>query len=173
MPPYRSCRRSSTCSLAQEAPAAGDRPAATTEEEALSALQARVPAELADKAKSHGRQPPIRGRAAATLRCLSPTSHGFTALGKGSTPRSFASSRTISSTRSHRSCTRHEGFVEKFVGDAVVALFGAPLRPRRRSGAGAARGTRDARADGRRQRAVGATGWARCWSCTSGSTAGR
>ena len=65
---------------AQDAPAVGDRPAATTEEEALSALQARVPAELADKARRTAAAPRSQVER-RNITVLIADLHGFTGLG--------------------------------------------------------------------------------------------
>ena len=111
---------------AQEAPAAGDRPAATTEEEALSALQARVPAELADKAKrtAASRRSEVERR---NVTVLIADLSGFTALGERFDPEVIREFQDDLFDEIASVVYAHEGFVEKFVGDAVVALFGAPL----------------------------------------------
>ena len=125
-PPYRSCRRSSTCSRRRTRKRPSERPAATTEEEALSALQARVPAELADKARrtAASRRSEVERR---NITVLIADLHGFTALGERFDPELIREFQDDLFDQIASVVYAHEGFVEKFVGDAVVALFGAPL----------------------------------------------
>ena len=77
---------------------------------------------------------------------------GFTTPPRAATPRRRASSCRATSTPRARSIERYGGTVEKFIGDAVMAVWGAPVaqRGRRR-----ARGPRRARAR-RRRRSLGA-----------------
>ena len=112
--------------LAQEAPATAERPTATTEEEALSALQARVPAELADKARrtAASRRAEVERR---NVTVLIADLSGFTALGERFDPELIREFQNDLFDEIASVVYAHEGFVEKFVGDAVVALFGAPL----------------------------------------------
>ena len=86
----------------QDAQAAA-RPAATTEEEALSALRARVPAELADKARRTAASPRSRVER-RNITVLIADLHGFTALGERFDPELIREFQDDSSTRSHRSC---------------------------------------------------------------------
>jgi class 3 adenylate cyclase/tetratricopeptide (TPR) repeat protein len=108
--------------LAQQA--AG--PAATTEEAALNALQARVPAALADKArrtKASSRSEVERRNVTVLFADLS----GFTALGERFDPEIIREFQDDLFDEIASVVYAHEGFVEKFVGDAVLAIFGAPL----------------------------------------------
>lgn len=112
--------------LAEQTPSFAPKGAVTTEEQALDALQARVPAALADKARrtrASSRSEIERRNVTVLIADLS----GFTTLGERFDPeliREFVNDLfdEIASV-----VYAHEGFVEKFVGDAVVAVFGAPL----------------------------------------------
>jgi adenylate cyclase len=109
---------------AREAPA-------RTEEEALGALQARVPAALADKARrtaaagrGHAGRADVERR---TVTVLFADLSGFTALGERFDPEVIREFQTDLFDEIAAVVYAHEGFVEKFVGDAVLAIFGAPL----------------------------------------------
>jgi class 3 adenylate cyclase/tetratricopeptide (TPR) repeat protein len=120
--------------LSQQAPPAQDaapradsaRPAATTEEEALDALQARVPAALADKARrtKASRRAEVERR---NVTVLFADLSGFTALGERFDPEIIREFQDDLFDEIASVVYAHEGFVEKFVGDAVLAIFGAPL----------------------------------------------
>ena len=112
--------------LAQETPGGAERPAATTEEEALSALQARVPAALADKARRRSTDRPT-GVERRNVTVLIADLSGFTGLGERFDPELIREFQDDLFDQIGSVVYAHEGFVEKFVGDAVVALFGAPL----------------------------------------------
>jgi predicted ATPase/class 3 adenylate cyclase len=103
-----------------------DEPAATSEEAALNALQARVPAALADKA----RRTKARTRADVERRnvtVLFADLSGFTALGERFDPEIIREFQEDLFDEIASVVYAHEGFVEKFIGDAVLAIFGAPL----------------------------------------------
>jgi adenylate cyclase len=111
--------------LAEQAPALG-KGAVTTEEEALDALQARVPAELADKARRTAATPRSeieRRNVTVMIADLS----GFTQLGERFDPEIIREFQDDLFDEIASVVYAHEGFVEKFVGDAVVSVFGAPL----------------------------------------------
>jgi class 3 adenylate cyclase/tetratricopeptide (TPR) repeat protein len=112
----------------QDVPRAADsaRPEARTEEEALDALQARVPAALADKARrtqASRRAEQERRNVTVLFADLS----GFTALAERFDPEIIREFQGDLFDEIASVVYAHEGFVEKFVGDAVLAIFGAPL----------------------------------------------
>jgi hypothetical protein len=112
----------------QEAPSRADsaRMAVKTEEEALDALQARVPAALADKARRT-----MASRSAEEERrnvtVLFADLSGFTALAERFDPEIIREFQGDLFDEIASVVYAHEGFVEKFIGDAMVAIFGAPL----------------------------------------------
>lgn len=120
--------------LVQQAPPATDTPGASdsaraavkTEEEALDALQARVPAALADKARrtKTSRRAEVERR---NVTVLFADLSGFTALGERFDPEIIREFQDDLFDEIASVVYAHEGFVEKFVGDAVLAIFGAPL----------------------------------------------
>jgi len=101
-------------------------PAATTEEAALNALQARVPAALADKARriQTGTYGDVERR---NVTVLFADLSGFTALSERFDPEIIREFQDDLFDEIASVVYAHEGFVEKFVGDAVLAIFGAPL----------------------------------------------
>ncbi|HEX6474040.1 MAG TPA: adenylate/guanylate cyclase domain-containing protein, partial [Candidatus Limnocylindria bacterium] len=112
--------------IGQEGPATM-RSAVTTEEEALDALQARVPAELADKARRTSDTTPRTGIERRTVTVMIADLSGFTALGERFDPELIREFQDDLFDEIASVVYAHEGFVEKFVGDAVVSVFGAPL----------------------------------------------
>jgi class 3 adenylate cyclase/tetratricopeptide (TPR) repeat protein len=102
------------------------RMAVKTEEEAFNALQARVPAALADKAR---RTKPSRtaDEERRNVTVLFADLSGFTALAERFDPEIIREFQGDLFDQIASVVYAHEGFVEKFVGDAVVAIFGAPL----------------------------------------------
>jgi class 3 adenylate cyclase len=69
---------------------------------------------------------------------------GSTALGESTDPEALRARMRRYFEDLRAIVERHGGVVEKFVGDAVMAVFGIPSRTRRRA-AGRARGRRDER----------------------------
>ena len=115
-------------SQSQDASSRADsaRTAIRTEEQALDALQARVPAALADKArrtKESRRAEEERRNVTVLFADLS----GFTALAERFDPEIIREFQGDLFDEIASVVYAHEGFVEKFIGDAVVAIFGAPL----------------------------------------------
>ena len=112
--------------VAEQGTGSSPTPVVTTEEEALDALQARVPAALADKARrtAAGRRSEVERR---NVTVLIADLSGFTALGERFDPEVIREFQDDLFDEIASVVYAHEGFVEKFVGDAVVALFGAPL----------------------------------------------
>ncbi|MEO8252067.1 MAG: adenylate/guanylate cyclase domain-containing protein [Chloroflexota bacterium] len=100
--------------------------ALTTEQAALNALQARVPAALADKARrtEASRRSEVERR---NVTVLFADLTGFTALGERFDPEIIREFQDDLFDEIASVVYAHEGFVEKFVGDAVLAIFGAPL----------------------------------------------
>lgn len=93
---------------------------------ALDQLQARVPAALADKARrtrASRRSDVERRNVTVLIADLS----GFTALGERFDPEIIREFQDDLFDEIASVVYANEGFVEKFVGDAVVAIFGAPL----------------------------------------------
>ena len=97
---------------------------------------------------------------------------GFTALSEGLDPEDVRAIQADLFREMSASIERYEGFVEKFVGDAVMAVFGAPRAheddPER--GLRAALLMRDRMGA---LNAAGSGGWAGRSRCTSGSTPAR
>src|SRR4029453_11910331 len=86
---------------------------------------------------------------------------GSTALGERLDPESLRDVQSRYFEAMRRAIERHGGTVEKYIGDAVMAVFGIPpSAPRRRRAAGRARGSRNARGAGRIER--GARARSRC-----------
>ena len=81
---------------------------------------------------------------------------GFTALAEALDPEEVRALQSDLFRELSGAIERYDGFVEKFVGDAVMAVFGAPARARGRSRARAPRRAPHARARRRAERAMGA-----------------
>ena len=58
---------------------------------------------------------------------------GFTSLAERLDPEELRAFQNALFETHGQAIARYDGFVEKFVGDAVLAVFGAPRRPRGRS----------------------------------------
>jgi class 3 adenylate cyclase/tetratricopeptide (TPR) repeat protein len=95
-------------------------------EEALAQLQARVPAALADKARvtATGRRTDGERR---NVTVLFADLSGFTALSERFDPEVIRAFQHDLFDEMASVVYEYEGFVEKFVGDAIVSVFGAPL----------------------------------------------
>jgi class 3 adenylate cyclase/tetratricopeptide (TPR) repeat protein len=86
-------------------------------------LDAPVPTELAIKMRAGGRGRAERRRVTVLFADLS----GYTALGERLDPEDIAE-LSNDFLRVFADCVyQHEGYVEKFAGDAITALFGAPI----------------------------------------------
>ena len=70
---------------------------------------------------------PLVARSARSSPSCSPTSSARRRAPSGSTPRTSARSSRPYHARLRHELERHGGTVEKFIGDAVVAVFGAPV----------------------------------------------
>jgi class 3 adenylate cyclase/tetratricopeptide (TPR) repeat protein len=97
-----------------------------TGETALGQLQARVPAALAEKARrtQASRRSQVERR---NVTVLIADLSGFTALGERFDPEIIREFQDDLFDEIASVVYANEGFVEKFVGDAVVSIFGAPL----------------------------------------------
>ena len=97
-----------------------------SQQSALDQLQARVPQALADKARlteaSHHAEAERRN-----VTVLFADLSGFTALGERFDPEIIREFQDDLFDEIASVVYAYEGFVEKFVGDAVVSIFGAPL----------------------------------------------
>ena len=69
---------------------------------------------------------------------------GSTALGERLDPESLRTVMSRYFERMQAVLESHGGTVEKFIGDAVMAVFGIPVAARGRCGPGGSRGARDA-----------------------------
>lgn len=94
--------------------------------EALAQLQARVPAALADKARVTDTSP-SGGTERRTVTVLFADLSGFTALSERFDPEVIREFQHDLFDQMASVVYEYEGFVEKFVGDAIVSVFGAPL----------------------------------------------
>lgn len=95
-------------------------------EEALAQLQARVPAALADKARVTGTSRRADGER-RNVTVLFADLSGFTALSERFDPEVIRAFQHDLFDEMASVVYEYEGFVEKFVGDAIVSVFGAPL----------------------------------------------
>lgn len=96
-----------------------------SQQSALDQLQARVPQALADKARRTQARHAEAERRNVTV--LFADLSGFTALGERFDPEIIREFQDDLFDEIASVVYAYEGFVEKFVGDAVVSIFGAPL----------------------------------------------
>jgi adenylate cyclase len=99
--------------------------ALVAQQSALDQLQARVPQALADKARRTQARHAEAERRNVTV--LFADLSGFTALGERFDPEIIREFQDDLFDEIASVVYAYEGFVEKFVGDAVVSIFGAPL----------------------------------------------
>src|SRR5579864_4950599 len=92
-------------------------------DEALANLRSHLPEELATKAQAIGSAAGERKLATVLFADLS----GFTAISERADPELIRAFQKDLFRDLARIIYQHEGFVEKFVGDAVLAVFGAPI----------------------------------------------
>jgi class 3 adenylate cyclase/tetratricopeptide (TPR) repeat protein len=95
-------------------------------EDALAQLQARVPAALADKARVTGTSRRSEGER-RNVTVLFADLSGFTALSERFDPEIIRAFQNDLFNEMASVVYEYEGFVEKFVGDAIVSIFGAPV----------------------------------------------
>ena len=95
-------------------------------DEALAQLQARVPEALADKARVTIASRPVEGER-RNVTVLFADLSGFTALSERFDPEVIRAFQHDLFDEMASVVYEYEGFVEKFVGDAIVSIFGAPL----------------------------------------------
>ncbi len=94
--------------------------------EALAQLQSRVPEALADKARVTAATRPVEGER-RNVTVLFADLSGFTALSERFDPEVIRAFQHDLFDAMASVVYEYEGFVEKFVGDAIVSIFGAPL----------------------------------------------
>lgn len=99
------------------------RDATVAHDELLHRLQAYIPEHLLKKIREQGRIEGERRPATVLFADLA----GFTALGEGADPETLKTITNECLEAMVRSIYKYEGFVDKFIGDAVMALFGAPV----------------------------------------------
>ncbi len=125
--PVISARRAQIAQLQSREPDATDgEPGGAVGSAALEQLRARIPPELADKARIIGAAAQ-RGAERRTVTVLFADLSGFTALSERTDPEIIQAFQGDLFDELSTVVYEYEGFVEKFVGDAIVAIFGAPL----------------------------------------------
>jgi class 3 adenylate cyclase/tetratricopeptide (TPR) repeat protein len=98
-------------------------PRAELASHALASLRSHLPKDLAAKARAAGWSEGERRQVTLLFADLS----GFTALSERADPELIRTFQNDLFTELARIIYQYEGFVEKFVGDAVLAVFGAPV----------------------------------------------
>jgi class 3 adenylate cyclase len=107
----------------QLASLSGPTGAELTSARALASLQGHLPEELAAKARATPRVEGERKQVTVLFADLA----GFTALTESADPEVIRGFQDDLFRELARIIYQHEGFVEKFVGDAILAVFGAPV----------------------------------------------
>ncbi|MDQ5852904.1 MAG: AAA family ATPase [Chloroflexota bacterium] len=105
----------------QEAPAQPQ--AELSPEQLLGRLQSYLPTELADKIRATGRIEDERRQVTVLFADLS----GFTALSERLDPEEVMALANDMLKELAEAVYQYEGYIDKFVGDAIMAVFGAPV----------------------------------------------
>jgi class 3 adenylate cyclase/tetratricopeptide (TPR) repeat protein len=107
--------------LAQGAPAATSQ--GTSHDQLLSQLQSYIPKQLADKIRSSGHVAGERRQVTVVFADIS----GFTAMSERLDPEEVASFSNDCMKELIAAVYQYEGMVDKFIGDCIMAVFGAPI----------------------------------------------
>jgi class 3 adenylate cyclase/tetratricopeptide (TPR) repeat protein len=123
-----SLRRSSPAQVDEAAPpglrpSAAQRSAAATPEQLLERLQSYLPKELADKMRATGRIEGERKQVTVMFADI----YGFTALSERLDPEEVTTLTNEALKEMAEAVYQYEGYIDKFLGDAVMAVFGAPV----------------------------------------------
>ncbi|MGO4676328.1 adenylate/guanylate cyclase domain-containing protein [Bosea sp. 2YAB26] len=94
---------------------------------AIAALDSRMPAPLPDVERDHTTAPPVSDADRRTVTVLFADLSGFTALSERLDPEVVQTLQTALFTELTAAVQSFGGFVDKFIGDALLALFGAPV----------------------------------------------
>ena len=98
-------------------------PAHASSEMALDQLRIYLPHELADKMRATGRIPSERKLVTVVFADLT----GFTALSERLDPEEVVGLANDVLKQLAEAVYQHEGYIDKFAGDSVMAVFGAPI----------------------------------------------
>ena len=98
-------------------------PSALTPEEMLARMQSYIPRELARKMRALGRIEGERKQVTVVFADIS----GFTALSERLDPEDVAVLTNEVLKELAEAVYQYEGYIDKFIGDAVMAVFGAPV----------------------------------------------
>ncbi len=107
--------------LAPEAPA--DSSLGVSRDELLSQLQSYIPKQLAEKIRASGHVEGERRQVTVVFADIS----GFTALSERLDPEEVASFSNDCMKELVASVYQYEGMIDKFIGDCIMAVFGAPV----------------------------------------------
>jgi class 3 adenylate cyclase/tetratricopeptide (TPR) repeat protein len=110
--------------LAQHRPATAPRvPTAVSAEQLLDRIQSYLPKELAEKMRATGRIEGERKQVTVLFADIS----GFTALSERLDPEEVMTLTNEVLRELAEAVYQYEGYIDKFVGDSVMAVFGAPV----------------------------------------------
>jgi class 3 adenylate cyclase/tetratricopeptide (TPR) repeat protein len=114
---------SQLAALRSQHAAAGRPDAQLSPEQLLARLQSFLPKELAEKMRATGRIEGERKQVTVLFADLS----GFTPLSERLDPEEVATLTTEALKELAEAVYQYEGYIDKFVGDAIMAVFGAPV----------------------------------------------
>ena len=95
----------------------------TSRDEQLAQLQSYIPKQLADKIRASGRVEGERRQVTVVFADIS----GFTAMSERLDPEEVASFSNDCMKELIAAVYQYEGMVDKFIGDCIMAVFGAPI----------------------------------------------
>jgi class 3 adenylate cyclase len=110
-------------SLLAESAAAADGERKSADQDLLTQLQSYIPKQLAEKIRSSGQIEGERRQVTVVFADIS----GFTALSERLDPEEVASFSNDCMKELIDAVYQYEGMVDKFIGDCIMAVFGAPI----------------------------------------------